>query len=186
MLGEVVTFKSLLVNQYPTVSITEPLTNKIIDPARPNNVPNQICFNAVLESGAVLSYNLRGVPSPSPNATPRSTGLPKTPSLEWRIFGSKGQIRIVSYDQMLNTWSLNARPDQLIVEVYDVESDTITPVDVAEDSFEDLPLPARNIAHLYEAFASTSGDGEQHWYPDFQYALKQHERIDKMYDASGF
>jgi hypothetical protein len=35
-----------------------------------------------------------------------------------------------------------------------------------------------------EAFATAYDDGKE-WYPDFEYALKVHERIDKMYETNG-
>jgi predicted dehydrogenase len=106
---------------------------------------------------------------------------PKIPAIEWRIFGSQGQIRITSYDGMCNTWSLNYGQDLLEVEVYHARTDTLQQLPTVEDDFAHLPAPARNVARLYEAFAKSKGGHENSWYPDFDYGVKKHELIDAMY-----
>jgi hypothetical protein len=53
VLGDVKQYKSMLVSNYPTVTIYDPLTRQVIDEARPNDVPDQVILNAVLSSGAV-------------------------------------------------------------------------------------------------------------------------------------
>lgn len=172
--------KSLLVNNYPTVAIIDPLTRKVIDEARPNDVPDQVILNAVCSSGAVLSYKLHGAVAFNPDG--KSKGQkPKVPAIEWRIFGSHGQIRITSYDGMCNTWSLNYGPDLLEVELYDARTDETTQLPTVEDDFTHLPTPARNVARLYEAFAEAKAGNTDSWYPDFQYGVKKHELIDSMY-----
>ncbi|KAE9376596.1 NAD(P)-binding protein [Stipitochalara longipes BDJ] len=170
VLGEVSTFHSLLVNQYPEVTIVEPTTNEAIE-VRKNDVPTQVIFDAILDSGVILTYKLHTSANTSPFAEPpkRKTRLP---GLDWRIFGSKGEIRVTGYTK----WSLN------------VDDGEVVTVDVGRDEFEHLPVPARNIARLYEAFASgKSGEKDEvEWYPDFEYALRKHEVIEEMYAKDGF
>jgi hypothetical protein len=182
VLGDVSRHKSLLVNNYPTVTIYDPLTGKVVDQARPNDVPNQVILNAVLSSGVVLNYKLHGKPAFNPDAKAKASGEKhRIPSLEWTIFGSGGQIRITSFDSMCNTWSLNYGPDILKVEVYDAKADTLTQLPTVEDDFAHLPAPARNVARLYEAFAMAKAGHKDNWYPDFDYGVKKHELIDAMY-----
>lgn len=172
----------MLVKNYPTVTIYDPLTRKLIDEARPNDVPDQVILNAVLSSGAILTYKLHGTTAFDPDTQPRDAHQkPKIPAIEWRIFGSQGQIRITSYDKMCNTWSLNYGPDLLEVEIYDARTDTLTQLPTAEDDFAHLPTQARNVARLYEAFAEARAGKEDSWYPDFEYGVKKHELIDAMY-----
>jgi hypothetical protein len=186
VLGDVSQHKSLLVNNYPTVTIYDPLTGKVVDKTRPNDVPNQVIFNAVLSSGAVLTYKLHGKTAFNPDARPKTSGEKhKIPSLEWTIFGSGGQIRITSFDSMCNTWSLNYGPDLLKVEIYDAKADTLTQLPTVKDEFAHLPAPARNVARLYEAFAMAKAGHEDSWYPDFEYGVKKHELIDAMYAENG-
>jgi hypothetical protein len=186
VLGDVLQQKSLLVNNYPTVTIYDPLTGKVVDKARPNDVPNQVVLNAVLSSGTVLTFKLHGKPAFSPDAKPKASGEKhKIPSLEWTIFGSGGQIRITSFDSMCNTWSLNYGPDLLKVEIYDAKADTMTQLPTVEDEFAHLPAPARNVARLYEAFAMAKAGYEDSWYPDFKHGVKKHELIDAMYKENG-
>jgi hypothetical protein len=186
VLGDMSEHKSLLVNNYPTVTIYDPLTGKVVDNARPNDVPNQVVLNAVLSSGTVLTYKLHGKPAFNPESKVKASGEKhKIPSLEWTIFGSGGQIRITSFDSMCNTWSLNYGPDLLKVEIYDAKADTLTQLPTVEDEFSRLPAPARNVARLYEALAKAKAGHEDSWYPDFEYGVKKHELIDAMYKENG-
>jgi hypothetical protein len=186
VLGDITQHESLLVKNYPTVTIYDPLTRKVIDEARPNDVPDQVILNAVLSSGAVLTYKLHGTAAFHPDNQPRDAHRkPKIPAIEWRIFGSQGQIRITSYDKMCNTWSLNYGPDLLEVEIYDARTDKLTQLPTVEDGFAHLPAPARNVARLYEAFAEAKAGQADSWYPDFEYGMKKHELIDAMYRENG-
>lgn len=172
----------MLVRNYPTVTIYDPRTREVIDEARPNDVPDQVILNAVLSSGAILTYKLHGSAAFDRDSKPRDGAeKPKIPAIEWRIFGSQGQIRITSYDGMCNTWSLNYEPDLLDVEIYDARTDTLTQLPTVEDDFSHLPAPARNVARLYEAFAKAKAGQADSWYPDFEYGVKKHELIDAMY-----
>jgi hypothetical protein len=182
VLGDIAQHTSLLVKNYPTVTIYDPLTRKVIDEARTNDVPDQVILNAVLSSGAILTYKLHGTAAFNPDTKPRDNGQkPKVPAIEWNIFGSQGQIRITSYDGMCNTWSLNYGPDLLEVEIYDARTDTLTQLPTVEDDFAHLLTPARNMARLYEAFAKAKAGNADSWYPDFEYGVKKHELIDAMY-----
>lgn len=162
------------------MSIIDPITHQVVDKARPNDSPTHIVLNAMLSSGTALTYTLRGDNASSPTIKAPAGGKPRMPTLDWRIFGTTGQIRVTSYDDMVNTWSLNRDADHLKVEVYNAQTDTLTELDVVEDEFEKLPETARNMARLYEAFASARA-GDDVWYPDFDYGVKKHQLIDAMY-----
>ena len=81
---------------------------------------------------------------------------------------------------MLSPWSLCNKSDVLNIEIYNARDDTLTELDPAQDEFENLPPPARDVARLYEAFAAAR-DGKDVWYPDFDYGVKKHELIDAIY-----
>jgi hypothetical protein len=72
------------------------------------------------------------------------------PGLDWRIFGSKGEICITGYTK----WSLNVPDEDFMLEICKVDDGEVVTVDVGRDEFEHLPVPARNIEKLYEVFAS--------------------------------
>jgi hypothetical protein len=175
------------VKNYPTVKIYDPLTREVVDKARPNDVPDQVILNAVLSTGIVLNYKLHGLTEFDPSTRPqKADNTPKIPAIEWRIFGSSGQIRLTSYDGMCNTWSLNQGPDLLKVEIYDPKTDILTEIPTVEDNFAHLPEPARNMARLYEAFALAKAGDKDSWYPDFDYGVKKHELLDTMYRENNF
>lgn len=84
------------------------------------------------------------------------------------------------------------------VECWRVEEGRVEEVVVEEGKWEGVEVAARNIGRLYEAFADARGqegerevgvgpeEGVEHWYPDFEYALKRHELIEEMYRDNGF
>ena len=182
------TARSVLVNQYPEVTVVEPGPNTPLE-TKKNDVPNQILFNAVLGAGtgAVFTVKIHNSATPSPGVKPpppQTAGKRALPALEWRIFGTKGEIRVTSYD----TWALNIGGEDTVVEVWNVdEGNVVREVEVKDDLEGVLPLKARNIARLYEAFAAgTDGEKKREWYPDFEYAVKRHEVIEEMYRENGY
>ncbi|EXJ76859.1 hypothetical protein A1O3_10504 [Capronia epimyces CBS 606.96] len=185
VLGMVSSHQSLLVNQYPEVDVVDPATREVVEKARPNDVPNQVVFDAVLESGVVLTYKLQNAATISPGAKTANDHA-RLPFLEWRIFGSKGEIRI----QRFKTWSINAGTvnDEWEANIWRSEDGDWLEVKADPDEFQHLPIPARNIGRLYEAFAAglDAQKGKEVWYPDFEHALKTHELLDDMYRKNGF
>jgi len=69
---------------------------------------------------------------------------------------------------------LNVGFEGTVLQVHDHASGEVTEVKVEEDDLGDLPMLARNVGHLYEAFA----DGKD--FPDFEVAVKMQALIDEM------
>lgn len=161
-------------NQYPEVSIVEFGTNEVIE-QRKSDVPTQIVFDAIMKSGVVLTYKLHTAANFTAGAQPQKDEG-RMPGLDWRIFGSKGEIRVTGY----NMWSPNVRSEDMMVGLCEVNDGEVVTVDVGQDELKYLPVQVRNIAKLYEAFDSgANGDeGERQWYRDFEYALKKHKLIE--------
>ncbi len=183
VLGSVVSHKSLLVNQYPTFSVRDPFTNKVLEENKPNNVPNQVVFDAILSSGVVFTYKLHSAATPSTSAKPTTNSRNQFPALDWRIFGTKGEIRVTRYNNLF----LNLDSEDVKLEFWNVDQGEVVEVKLDKDEFEDLPSVARNIARVYEAFAEGVDDkGEKKtWYPDFEHGLKRHELIEDIYRENG-
>ena len=79
------------------------------------------------------------------------------------------------------TANLNADKPELKVEIYRKDIGEFAELDTASDDFSALPLPARNIARVYEAYAVGRPGDESAWYPDFEYALERHKMLEDMY-----
>lgn len=182
VLGNITTFKSHLVNQHPKVDIVDPGSGHVLEAGRPNNVPTHVTMVASTESRAVLTYHLR---SGAVQVARSGLQADRPPAIDWRIFGSKGEIRVRSWDTSINTWSLNADKPELAVEIYQEDIGEFVELDTAADEFSTLPLPARNIARVYEAYAAARAGDETAWYPDFEYALERHKMLESMYQESG-
>jgi hypothetical protein len=178
--GEVEDLKSLLVNQHPKVDVIDETTERIIIAEKPSDVPSQVLLSARTDSGTVLSYHMR--PDTFWYTEKRPEGSP--PMVSWRIFGSKGEIQIQFWGGPI-PWSFNDGTQPKIM-LYDLDTRKTVEMDKVQDEFEHLPEPARNVARLYEAYASARAGDKSSWYPDFDYALRRHELLEGMYKENGF
>lgn len=143
-----------------------------------------------MSTGAVFTFKMHNSAVPLPGAKSPDKGHTAIPAIDWRIFGTKGEIRVTSP----HSWALNAGAEDISLELWKVEKGNVVEVEVPGwGEFDALPLPARNIARLYEAFADAAArEGEEtrkedkDWYPDFEYALQRHQLIAQMYKENGF
>ncbi|TVY81618.1 Galactose/lactose metabolism regulatory protein [Lachnellula suecica] len=161
VLGEITTWNSLLSNRHEFKDIIDPSKdNKIIVKDAPNTVPDQIMLHGLVSpSNAPISIHFRG-----------GKQFPGTPALEWRIQGEKGELRLTS-----SSFGLNVGTPDTKVELFDEESGIVEELVPNSSELDDLPIPAQNIARLYEAFRK----GE--WYPDFEWAVKRHEMLAEIW-----
>lgn len=67
--------------------------------------------------------------------------------MQWWIQGSKGELRLKS-----SSWSLNVGREDTKVELFNKETGKMEEVKRERDQWDELPVPAQNIARLYEAF----------------------------------
>lgn len=148
-------------NGYSTKNIIDPSkSNEIVVRDAPNSVPDQIMFHGTVSpSNAPVTIHFRGGES-----------FPGTPNMDWRILGTKGEIKLTGSSESLNVGRVDTR-----VELFDTETGKVEIVMADPSPLDDLPLPAHNIARQYEAYRK----GE--WYPDFEWAVKRHEMIEEMW-----
>lgn len=115
--------------------------------------------------------------------------FPGMPAIEWRIQGSKGELKVTSSSPNLQVGSLDTRVEfwnGKEIEVLEKEKDEWDALwfsgkkggeDEEEgDEWAALKLGAGNIARLYEAFWK----GE--WIPDFELGVKRHVLIEEMWE----
>ena len=191
VLGPISTYNSRLINQHSTISISEgsqanPTSNTNAT-TQANDVPTQILLDAVMTSGAHLTFKLHNSPAPHPGVSPpaKDPNKPQLPALDWRMFGTAGEIRVTSTNWAPSSLGSAGTKIEIMKAVTGVVEEVKCEDD--EDEWKDLPPPARNIARLYEAFANGYGkDGKGQWYPDFEHALQRHELIEGMYKQNGF
>ncbi|KAK0640671.1 hypothetical protein B0T16DRAFT_418283 [Cercophora newfieldiana] len=119
------------------------------------------------QKGATLHYRFR-----------RGQPFPGEPILSWSINGEKGEIRVVSPGGAFLNIGVENPP--ITAELYDFETDKVTPLEWEwADWQKDLPMPARNIGGLYEAFAAAQEGGEV-GYPTFGSALARHKQLEEL------
>ncbi|KAE9362953.1 oxidoreductase family protein-like protein [Stipitochalara longipes BDJ] len=160
VLGEFKTWNSLMAIRNSKKDIIDPANgNKVITKDAPNTVPDQILLQGTVSSGAAVSIHYRG-----------GSPFPGTPSIQWWIQGSKGEIRLTS-----SSATLNVGRDDTKIEWFDKERGTVVEVKGDKDEWDELPGPARNIARVYEAYRK----GE--WVPDFEWAVKRHMILEEMW-----
>jgi predicted dehydrogenase len=127
------------------------------------NVPDQVSTRGLLESGAHLSFYLR-----------RGPAFKGTLPLDWRIYGEKGELRMSGTSTAYSAFNAEVK-----LELEDYEKDAVEEVSYGK-IFEDLPVPARNVGAVYEAYAK---DDKEH-YADGARGLEIHQTLDEI--AKGF
>ncbi|KAH7338545.1 NAD-P-binding protein [Pyrenochaeta sp. MPI-SDFR-AT-0127] len=96
-----------------------------------------------------------------------------TPPLTWRIFGTKGEIRVTANANI----GLALGGEK--IELYDHEKDTVEAIDVLyADKLKHLPAFAKNIGKLYELFIA--GGPLEQGFVDFEQAVGMHKIIDTL------
>ncbi|MCJ1385009.1 transcription regulator gal80 [Xylographa soralifera] len=163
-LGEVDTFQSILGNQRPTVEIMDPQQGGKIVETISKDTPDQVLLQGRLDSGALLSYHLRG-----------GDPFPDEKGLMWSIYGEKGEIQITH-----PSWMLDIRHDGFSIKLHEFGQKDAQDLELAVDDMSGLPHPAQNVGRIYEAYAK----GEAGSYPDWELGMKRHELIDEMWRRS--
>lgn len=123
--------------------------------------------SSITQKNATLHYRHR-----------RGQPFPGEPALVWTINGEKGEIRIISQ----NTTFITLGDDSArVIEIHDFETDKIEKVEWDwEDWQKELPVPARGIAALYEAYAEANRNGTEEEYRTFEDAVRRHEQLDGL------
>ncbi|KZL78866.1 oxidoreductase family protein [Colletotrichum incanum] len=174
VLGEAAIQHSHLQIQRPNVRIRDPSTQQIVETVS-TNVPDLIVATASLPSSDFVV----------PNATllarfRRGQPFPGEPQLTWTINGEKGEIRLISQDSV--ALQAFADGDQVRIEVHDFESDSVERVAWKWADWQDeLPVPAKCIGAVYDAFAEGEGAGV----PSFEDAVRRHEQLAGLLSSSG-
>lgn len=124
----------------------------------------------VLLQGKLLAHS----DAPLSIAFRRGQPFKNSPGLAWSIYGEQGEIRLTS-----TAGSIQANDADAQIDLHDFGKDTVETVQV-ERRYVDLPIPARNVAAMYEAFANK----EKESYPDFQHALMRHGMVAEIFRSS--
>jgi hypothetical protein len=160
VLGEYSSFNSLMAIRNEKKDIIDPSqNNKILVKDAENTVPDQILLQGSVNSGAPVSIPYRG-----------GSTFPGTPNIQWWIQCSMGELHLKS-----SSWSLNVGREDTKVELFNKETGKVEEVKVERDQWDELPVPAQNIARLFEAFRK----GE--WVPGFERAVERHEMLEDMW-----
>lgn len=177
--------------QRPRVPVQDSATGPVLETVT-SDVPDLIYVTGRVATahtaagGATLHTRFRrGPASARLLATPGSpaTRTDAEPALVWTIEGERGEIRLVAAGP--GGASLQAHSsDDLELSVHDYATGEVRAVEWAwPAAHADLPVLARNVAALYEAYAD---GGAAASYPDFDYAVHRHEQLEgywAQYDA---
>lgn len=126
----------------------------------------QVMFQAYLVEGGILSYHMHG-----------GRSLPSGDGLRWRIGGEKGELTITAPDATLqSTPSADVK-----IRLYESATGRTEDIPLPTDQWDELPIPAQNVARLYEAFA----DDRTKEYPDWEHAVLRHKIAESIGTTSG-
>ncbi|KAH8674623.1 oxidoreductase [Tricladium varicosporioides] len=161
--------KTLLANRRKTVKLTN-ADGKVIEENHPKDSDDTIFLHSTLASGIPLSMALRGGPP-----------IPGTPGLDWRIYGSTGELRITASGPFLQI----GYPD-IKIEYHDHASNQVTSIpfeDLEENG--DLGIPARNVAAVYRRLRERKEGKEVEGICGFEDAVERHALLESMYAENG-
>ena len=160
VLGEIADVNAIGGTTYPTVDITND-KGEIVRTSK-RSTPDNVVLAGKLKSGTILSIHIRG-------AAP----FKGQPSLEWRILGEKGELRVES-DRAFPVLELEG--NEVRVKKHDFATDRVEDVTLEEVTKKELPSVARNIGMIYEAFAG----GDKEGWADWGVALERHRVLDQV------
>jgi predicted dehydrogenase len=163
-LGELEEFSALWAIRYPRTQLldTDGSPAGTIDRETPDQVLIQ---GTIVGSAAPLSIHLRG-----------GKAFKGSPSLVWRIFGTKGEIQITSAATSLG---INTGTEKF--ELYDHEKDEVEIIDCPfPDAVKDVGGFAKCIGLDYDAFATGRTEG----LVTFRDAVVRHAFIDEIWKSS--
>jgi predicted dehydrogenase len=164
-LGGLEELSALLTTRWPETKLlhADGSFNRMIKRETPDHVMLQ---GTLKNNGAPISMTARS-----------GKGFKDSPNLVWRIFGTKGEIRLTSAAML--TLALGGEK----IEVFDHEKDTVEVVNVEyAEAVKDLSPFAKDIGMLYEGFVK--GWGVEEGFVDFEQAVGMHTIIDCMEKSS--
>ncbi|KAF2445629.1 NAD(P)-binding protein [Karstenula rhodostoma CBS 690.94] len=167
VLGSLNEYNPLLAVQFPTVQLTDHAGAPTTTTTRTSH--DHFFLNGTFESGAVLSYSLRGGPA-----------FDGTCGAFWRIYGTEGAIQVTGPDSYLQIADGN-----LTIKLFEYGKEGLEEIrsDKDEWSGDQYSLYAKNIARLYEGFADGKGavDGVLGW----EEAVKRQFLVEELYKRAG-
>lgn len=161
MLGPFKTFNTGSEISRPYLDIVDYRSGTVLRSHVKNECPDQIImFGTVEPSNAFVTFRLQC-----------GQQFPGLPQADWRIQGDKGSIRVTASALFLGMGA----PD-INVQVYDNTTGRLREEKVGSDEeFGSLPLVARNIGRLYEAFR------KDEWVPNFDWALERQAQVERAW-----
>jgi predicted dehydrogenase len=158
--------KTLVANRRKTQVLLDK-DGKVLNSKFPKTSDDTIFLHGYLSTGIPISYTLRG-------------GIPfkDTPGLDWRIYGTTGEIRVTASGPFLQV----GYPD-VKIEVHDVEKGTVEEVKIEEEDVDALlkeyGIPSKNTGRIYRELS------EGRNVCSFEDAVERHEFIEEIYKENG-
>lgn len=123
-----------------------------------------LAASSTVQPGATLAVTFR-----------RGQPFPGDPALVWTVYGEKGEIRLVAPGG--TALPADGYSEPVTIDVHDFASGEVKRVGWEWAPWqEELPVVARSIAALYEAYA----EGDESRYPSFGDALVRHEQLQQI------
>jgi len=131
------------------------------------DTPDQILLQGRLESGALISYHLRG-----------GAPFPGQEGVTWLIYGEKGEIRITSPHAPVDIMHKG-----ISIKLHEFGQKEAQDLELPKDDMSELEHPGQNVGQIYEAYARGQEGGEG-GYPNWEMGMKRHELIEEMWKRS--
>lgn len=170
--GQTVDVQAHFQLQRPEAKVRDSKTNEIIQTIT-SDVPDlittigTIAASPTVQEGAQLSVRLR-----------RGAPFPGEPALVWTVNGEKGEIRLAATGGIAlqaMAYTKGVPKGDVSLELHDFATDKVEELELEWAPWqEELPINARSVGAVYEAFA----DGKDGGYPTFEDALRRYQQLD--------
>lgn len=160
-LGDIDEVSALLTTRWADTKLlhSDGSFNKMIK----RETPDHVMFHGTISgSGAPVSIYVRN-----------GKGFKDNPNVSWRIFGTKGEIRVTAHG------ALGLALGGEKIELYDHDKDSVEVIDVRyADGVKDLPMFSKDVGSVYEGFAR--GASVDEGLARFEEAVVMHRMVDAM------
>ncbi|KAL1595070.1 hypothetical protein SLS60_009757 [Paraconiothyrium brasiliense] len=163
VLGPLKDYNPLLAVHFPTVQLTD--HTGAATTTVPRTSHDHFFLNGTFNTGATLSYSLRGGPA-----------FDDTSGAFWRIYGTKGAIQVTGPDSYLQI-----ADDNVKTVLFEYGKEGLEEVYPEKDEWcaEQFSLYSKNIARLYEGFAH--GNGVSEGVLGWEDAVNRHVTVEEIY-----
>ncbi|KAL2823209.1 NAD(P)-binding protein [Aspergillus cavernicola] len=168
-IGDIIDIHGYFQVQRPEIRIVDPATQNVTETVK-TDVPDLVILQGQLQQAPDATDTSTLFARFSPGAP-----FPGEPAMVWHVVGERGELRLTA--EATTTLQAQGYDKPVSIEIFNLDTNEVQAVGWTWSDWQTaLPIPARSVGRLYEAFASGDTEG----IPSFEDALHRHMRLGDM------